>query len=70
MSKLSWWAGGATMDDAVNVTVPLSDIDVFDGLNQVYASYCSDLKPTRTTVGSQLLGILAEIDAVAYVGKG
>jgi 2-iminobutanoate/2-iminopropanoate deaminase len=28
-----------------------------------------DPKPTRTTVGSQLPGILVEIDAIAYPGK-
>jgi hypothetical protein len=32
----------------------------------VYASYPIPNRPT--TVGSQLLGILVEIDAIAYVG--
>ena len=62
-------AGGATMADVVKVTAHLSDLALFDRYNKVYASYFPDPKPTRTTVGSQLLGILVEIDAIAYVGE-
>lgn len=62
-------AGGATMADVVKVTAHLSDLDLFERYNKVYATYFPDPKPTRTTVGSQLLGILVEIDAIAYVGE-
>jgi 2-iminobutanoate/2-iminopropanoate deaminase len=62
-------AGGATMADVVKVTAHLSDLALFERYNKVYASYFPDPKPTRTTVGSALLGILVEIDAIAYVGK-
>jgi 2-iminobutanoate/2-iminopropanoate deaminase len=61
-------AGGATMADVVKVTAHLSDLSLFDRYNRVYASYFPDPKPTRTTVGSQLLGIMVEIDAIAYIG--
>lgn len=61
-------AGGATMADVVKVTAHLSDLSLFERYNRVYASYFPDPKPTRTTVGSQLLGIMVEIDAIAYVG--
>ena len=61
-------AGGATMADVVKVTAHLSDLSLFERYNRVYATYFPDPKPTRTTVGSQLLGILVEIDAIAYVG--
>ena len=61
-------AGGATMADVVKITAHLSDLALFERYNKVYASYFPDPKPTRTTVGSQLLGILVEIDAIAYVG--
>ena len=57
--------GGATMADVVKVTAHLSDISLFERYNRVYASYFPDPKPARTTVGSQLLGILVEIDAIA-----
>jgi endoribonuclease L-PSP, putative len=62
-------AGGATMADVVKVSAHLSDLTLFDRYNKVYATYFPDPKPTRTTVGSQLLGIMVEIDAIAYVGK-
>ena len=53
-------AGGAAMAD-------VSDMSLFDRYNRVYSSYFPDPKPARTTVGSQLLGNLVEIDAIAYV---
>ncbi|GCE16493.1 RidA family protein [Dictyobacter kobayashii] len=62
-------AGGATLDDVVKSTVHLSDLSLFADYNKVYASYFSDPKPTRTTVGSQLAGFMVEIDVIAYVGK-
>jgi 2-iminobutanoate/2-iminopropanoate deaminase len=62
-------AGGATMADVVKVSAHLSDLTHFERYNKVYATYFPDPKPTRTTVGSQLLGMLVEIDAIAYVGE-
>ena len=62
-------AGGATMADVIKVSAHLSDLSNFAAYNKVYASYFPDPKPTRTTVGSQLPGIMVEIDAIAYVGK-
>ena len=61
-------AGGARLADVVKVSAHLSDLNLFDGYNKVYVTFFSDPKPTRTTVGSQLLGFLVEIDAIAYVG--
>jgi len=61
-------AAGASMADVVKSTVHLSDLALFERYNQVYAAYFPDPKPGRTTVGSQLLGILVEIDVIAYVG--
>jgi 2-iminobutanoate/2-iminopropanoate deaminase len=62
-------AGGATMAEVVKVSAHLSDLSLFERYNKVYATYFPDPKPTRTTVGSQLLGILVEIDAIAYIGE-
>jgi 2-iminobutanoate/2-iminopropanoate deaminase len=61
-------AGGATMGDVVKATVHLSDLTLFPRYNEVYARYFPDPKPARTTVGSALLGIMVEIDVIAYVG--
>jgi 2-iminobutanoate/2-iminopropanoate deaminase len=62
-------AGGATMADVVKVNAHLADLTLFERYNKVYVTYFPDPKPTRTTVGSQLLGFLVEIDAIAYIGK-
>jgi 2-iminobutanoate/2-iminopropanoate deaminase len=62
-------AAGARMEDVVKSTVHLADLSHFERYNAVYASYFPDPKPVRTTVGSQLLGMLVEIDVVAYVGE-
>ena len=61
-------AGGASMADVVKSTVHLSDLAMFKRFNAVYETFFPDPKPTRTTVGSQLPGILVEIDVIAYVG--
>jgi 2-iminobutanoate/2-iminopropanoate deaminase len=61
--------GGATMADVVKVSAHLSDLGLFERYNKVYVPYFPEPKPTRTTVGSQLLGFLVEIDVIAYVGK-
>lgn len=66
--KIILEAGGATMADVVKATVHLSDLALFDRYNKIYASYFPDPRPTRTTVGSQLMGIMVEIDVIAYVG--
>jgi len=62
-------AGGASMADVVKVNAHLSDLALFERYNKVYVTYFPEPKPTRMTVGSQLLGFLVEIDAIAYVGK-
>jgi 2-iminobutanoate/2-iminopropanoate deaminase len=57
---------GATLDDVVKSTVHLehSDRD-FAAFNEEYAKHFTEPYPVRTTVGSQLAGILVEIDVVA-----
>jgi len=61
-------AAGSNMASVVKSTVHLSDLSLFGAFNRVYADYFPDPKPTRTTVGSQLPGILVEIDVIAYKG--
>jgi 2-iminobutanoate/2-iminopropanoate deaminase len=60
---------GATLADVVKSTVHLSDLSLFSRFNEVYARYFPDPKPARTTVGSSLVGILVEIDVIAYIGE-
>lgn len=66
--KLLLNAAGAQLDDVVKATVHLADMDDFDGFNDVYKTYFNDPRPARTTVGSQLGGLLIEIDVIAYLG--
>jgi 2-iminobutanoate/2-iminopropanoate deaminase len=61
-------AAGAKFDDIVKCTVWLRDLSTFERYNAVYETFFSDPKPTRATVGADLLGgIGIEIDAVAHV---
>ena len=61
-------AAGASMADVVKVSAHLTDLSLFDRYNSVYVQYFPEPRPARTTVGSQLLGFMVEIDAIAYVG--
>jgi 2-iminobutanoate/2-iminopropanoate deaminase len=62
-------AAGASLADVVKVSAHLTDLSLFDRFNKVYVNYFPDPKPVRTTVGSQLLGFLVEVDAIAYMGE-
>lgn len=55
-----------SMSDVVKVTAHLANLDDFDAFNGVYRQYFVQPFPVRTTVGSQLAGILVEIDVIAY----
>jgi 2-iminobutanoate/2-iminopropanoate deaminase len=67
--KLLLEAAGASMADVVKATVHLSDLSLFKRYNAVYETYFPEPRPVRTTVGSQLLGMMVEIDVIAYVGS-
>lgn len=57
--------GGAALDDVVKTTVHLADLKYFQEFNSVYLEFFNEPYPVRTTVGSQLNGILVEIDVIA-----
>ncbi len=63
-------AAGGGLDHAVKATVHLKDMSHFAAFNRVYERRFSDPKPVRTTVGSDLPGILVEIDLVAEIPSG
>jgi 2-iminobutanoate/2-iminopropanoate deaminase len=58
-------AAGATINDVVKVTAHLKTMGDFERFNAEYAKVFSDPKPVRTTVGSELIDILVEIDVIA-----
>jgi 2-iminobutanoate/2-iminopropanoate deaminase len=62
-------AAGMTFDDAVTVSVYLTDMDLFQRMNAVYATYFKDPRPARTTVGVTKLaapGARIEITVTAH----
>jgi 2-iminobutanoate/2-iminopropanoate deaminase len=61
----------ASLDDVVKVTVHLQELHRdFAAFDAAYREQFADAGPlpVRTTVGSDLAGILVEIDVVAYLG--
>ena len=62
-------AAGSSLADVVKVSAHLTDLTLFDRFNSVYMKYFPEPRPVRTTVGSQLLGFMVELDAIAYVGE-
>jgi 2-iminobutanoate/2-iminopropanoate deaminase len=59
-------AAGATLGDAVKLTVYLTDMSTFPEVNEVYASFFESDPPARVAVGVAALprGAKVEIDAV------
>jgi 2-iminobutanoate/2-iminopropanoate deaminase len=63
-------AHGLTLDHVVKSTVHLQELRRdFAAYDAVYRSYFTPPFPVRTTVGSDLMNILVEIDLVAYLGS-
>jgi len=63
-------ARGLTLDHVVKSTVHLQELRRdFAAYDAVYRSYFTPPFPVRTTVGSDLMNILVEIDLVAYLGS-
>jgi 2-iminobutanoate/2-iminopropanoate deaminase len=59
-------AAGASLEDAVRMTIYVTDISVFRDVNEAYGSYFPSDPPARTTIGvaSLPLGAEVEIDAI------
>ena len=56
---------GCTLADVLRSTVYLADIKYFNEMNEVYKEMFPAPFPARTTIGTQLRGILIEIDVIA-----
>ncbi|GGP05483.1 RidA family protein [Nonomuraea glycinis] len=60
-------AHGLGFDDVIKATVHLQHVKRdFAAYNEAYKTYFTQPYPVRTTVGSELLDILVEIDFVAH----
>jgi 2-iminobutanoate/2-iminopropanoate deaminase len=63
-------AAGATLGDAVKMTIYLTDMSAFSAVNEVYASFFESSPPARVAIGVSALpkGAQVEMDAVIAVG--
>ena len=61
--------GGASLDDVLKCNVYLKNIDDFQAMNEVFASFFPNDPPARTTVQALLADpeMLVEIEAIAYL---
>lgn len=59
-------AAGATLGDAVRITIYLTDMSAFASVNEVYSSFFESDPPARVAIGVAALprGAQVEIDAV------
>ncbi len=59
-------AAGATLGDAVKVTIYMTDLSAFAAVNEVYGSFFESAPPARVAVGVAALprGAQVEMDAV------
>ena len=62
-------AAGSSMEKLVKTSVFLSDLDDFQGMNEVYAAKIGDRPPARSTfqVAKLPSGALVEIEAIAHL---
>lgn len=63
-------AAGATLGDAVKVTIYMTDMSAFASVNEVYASFFESSPPARVAIGVASLprGAQVEMDAVVALG--
>ncbi len=64
-------AAGASLGDAVKMTIYLTDMSDFAAVNEVYASFFESSPPARVAVGVAALprGAQVEMDAVIALGE-
>ncbi len=61
-------AAGTNLDNVLQTTVYLKDLNDFNGMNEVYSKFFKDPKPARTTVQAGLLfGMRVEIQGIAHI---
>ncbi|MFZ0039854.1 MAG: Rid family detoxifying hydrolase [Solirubrobacteraceae bacterium] len=62
-------AAGASLGDAVKITIYMTDMSAFSAVNEVYASFFESSPPARVAIGVAALprGAQVEMDAVVAV---
>ena len=63
-------SGGSRLDQVIQVRIYISDISLWDTVNDIYTEFFGDHKPVRAIVPTRELhfGCLIEVEAVAAVG--
>jgi len=64
-------AAGSRRDRVLKVTIYISDISLWDQVNEVYAQFFREHRPARAVVPTRELhyGVLIELDAIAAVAE-
>jgi 2-iminobutanoate/2-iminopropanoate deaminase len=62
-------AAGASLEDAVRMTIYVTDISVFKDVNEAYGSYFPSDPPARTTIGVAALPLGAEVEIDAILAQ-
>ena len=64
-------AAGASLGDAVKVTIYMTDMSAFEAVNDVYGSFFESNPPARVAIGVSALpkGAQVEMDAVVALGQ-
>ena len=61
-------SAGSTMDNVLQTTVYLKDLNDYPGMNEVYATFFPEPRPARATVQAELLfGMRVEVQGIASV---
>ena len=63
-------AAGSSMENVLQTTVYLSDLNDYSGMNETYSTFFPDPKPARATIGAQLLfGMKVEVQGIAFIPR-
>jgi 2-iminobutanoate/2-iminopropanoate deaminase len=59
---------GASLENAVRISVYLSDLRHFQEMDAAYREFVPEVPPVRTTIQSDLIGFDVEADAIIWLG--
>lgn len=61
-------AAGSSMENVLQTTVYLTDLNDFAEMNEAYTSFFAEPRPARTTIRADLLfGMKVEIQGIAFI---
>ena len=62
-------AAGSSLENALKITVYLSDMEYYGGFNKIYETYFRETPPARTCIqaGRLPMDVKVEVDIIAYI---